>query len=225
MEILYEDNHLIIVNKTGSDLVQGHRTGGISLDTRVKEYIKKKYDKPGDVYLGVPHRLDRPVTGAVIFARTSKALERLNKMFQEQQMKKIYWAVVKNRPALEEDELINFIRRNPDKNKSHIMQSAKKGAKEARLRYQMIGSTNNYYFLEIELFTGRHHQIRCQLAHIGSPIKGDLKYGFPRSNKEGGIHLHARKISFLHPVKQVPVSVIAKPPSDALWDEFLIQRG
>ena len=225
LDILYEDNHLIIINKTGSDLVHGDRTGDVSLDTRVKEYIKIKYDKPGDVYLGVPHRLDRPVTGIVIFARTSKALERLNKMFQEHEMQKTYWAVVKNRPELEEDDLVNFIRRNPDKNKSHVMMSEKKGAKEARLHYKITGSTNNYYFLEIELITGRHHQIRCQLGHIGSPIKGDLKYGFARSNKGGGIHLHARQISFMHPVKQVPVNVIAKPPNDALWDEFLYQRG
>lgn len=223
MEILYEDNHLIVVNKTGSDLVQGDRTGDLSLDTMVKEYIKEKYKKPGDVYLGVPHRLDRPVTGAVIFARTSKALERLNKMFQDHEMKKIYWAVVKNRPPLEEEELVNFVRRNPDKNKSFISQTSKKGAKEARLKYTLIGTTNSFYFLVIELFTGRHHQIRCQLANIGCPIKGDLKYGFPRSNKEGGIHLHARQISFMHPVKNEPISIIANPPRDVIWDEFMIQ--
>jgi len=225
MEILYEDNHLIVINKSSSDLVQGDRTGDISLDNRVKEYIKKKYNKPGEVYLGVAHRLDRPVTGAVVFARTSKALERLNRMFQEQQIKKIYWAVVRDRPEMEQGELTNFIRRNPEKNKSHISLSSRKGAREARLRYSLVGSTNNYYFLEIELFTGRHHQIRCQLANIGCPIKGDMKYGFPRSNKNGGIHLHARKISFIHPVRKTPLSITADPPRDALWDEFINQTG
>lgn len=225
MEILFEDNHLIIVNKSGSDLVQGDKTGDISLDIKVKDYIKEKYNKPGDVFIGVPHRLDRPVTGAVIFARTSKALERLNAMFQEQKVTKIYWAVVKDRPPLEEDELVHFILRNQEKNKSHVLKSSKKGAKEARLKYRLVGSTNNYYFLEIELFTGRHHQIRAQLASIGSPIKGDLKYGFPRSNKDGGIHLHARQISFLHPVKKEQVKVIADPPNDPLWNEFVEQRG
>jgi len=226
IDILYEDNHLIVVNKAVSDLVQGDRTGDVPLDQKIKDYIKKKYNKPGDVFLGVVHRLDRPVTGAVVFARTSKALERMNKMFQEQQIKKFYWAVVKDRPELEQDELVNFLRRSSEKNKSFVSQSAKKGAKEARLKYELRGVTNNYYFLEVELFTGRHHQIRCQLGHIGSPVKGDMKYGFPRSNKGGGIHLHARQISFIHPVKKEPITIMANPPKgDALWDEFLLQAG
>jgi len=225
MEILYEDNHLIIINKSGSDLIHGDRTGDISLDQVVKDYIKKKYNKPGDVYLGIPHRLDRPVTGAVIFARTSKALERLNKMFQEHEIDKTYWAIVKNRPEVEEAELVNYLRRNPEKNKSFISQSTRKGAKEARLKYKLVGSTNNYYFLEVDLLTGRHHQIRCQLSHIGCAIKGDMKYGFPRSNKSGGISLHARSVSFSHPVRKEPVVVTAAPPEDPLWNEFLIQTG
>ncbi len=225
IDVLYEDNHLIVVNKAVSDLVQGDRTGDISLDQRIKEYIKKKYNKPGDVYLGVAHRLDRPVTGAVIFARTSKALVRLNKMFQEQEIKKFYWAVVKDRPEMEEAELVNFLRRNPDKNKSFVSQTSKKDAKEARMKYTLKGVTNNYYFLEVELFTGRHHQIRCQLGHIGSPVKGDMKYGFPRSNKGGGIHLHARQVTFIHPVKKELLTILANPPREPLWDEFLLQAG
>ena len=186
MEIIYEDNHIIIINKSSSDLVQGDRTGDVPLDQKVKEYIKKKYNKPGDVYLGIPHRLDRPVTGAVIFARTSKALERLNRMFQEHTIEKTYWAVVKNRPAMEEAELVNFVRRNPDKNKSYISQTDKKGAKEARLSYRLVGTTNNYYFLEINLMTGRHHQIRCQLSNIGSPIKG-ITHPTSERTKSAGI--------------------------------------
>ncbi len=225
IDVLYEDNHLIVVNKAVSDLVQGDKTGDVPLDQRIKDYIKEKYNKPGDVYLGVVHRLDRPVTGAVVFARTSKALERMNKMFQEQEVKKYYWAVVKDRPEMEEAVLTNFLRRSSEKNKSFVSQSEKKGAKEAKLKYTLKGVTNNYYFLEVELFTGRHHQIRVQLSHIGSPVKGDMKYGFPRSNKGGGIHLHARQISFIHPVKKEPLTIMANPPKDALWDEFLLQAG
>lgn len=225
MQILYEDNHLLAVNKFNGVLVQGDETGDLSLDIEVKDYIKKKYHKPGDVYLGVVHRLDRPVSGVVLFAKTSKALTRLNKMFQEHQVKKTYWAVVRERPQEEKGELFHYLLRNNDKNKSTAHISPKRGAKEARLSYELLGVTNHFYLLEIDLQTGRHHQIRCQLAKIGCPIKGDLKYGFPRSNPDGGIHLHARKIRFIHPVSQEQIEITASPPQDPLWQEFINQLG
>jgi len=221
LEILYEDNHLIAVNKTGSDLVQGDETGDEPLSERVKEYIKEKYKKPGDVYLGVVHRLDRPVTGVVLFARTSKALTRMNKMFQDKEVKKTYWAVVKELPEEEEATLRHFILKDSKKNKSYAFPKMRLGAKEAILSYRHVSSAAKYHLLEVDLQTGRHHQIRCQLAKIGSPIRGDLKYGFDRSNANGGISLHARRISFLHPVKQEPVEIIAPvPKDDNLWKEF-----
>lgn len=221
LEILYEDNHLIAVNKTGSDLVQGDETGDEPLSEKVKEYIKEKYKKPGDVYLGVVHRLDRPVTGVVLFARTSKALTRMNKMFQDKEVKKTYWAVVKELPEEEEATLRHFILKDSKKNKSYAFPKMRLGAKEAILSYRHVSSAAKYHLLEVDLQTGRHHQIRCQLAKIGSPIRGDLKYGFDRSNANGGISLHARRISFLHPVKQEPVEIIAPvPKDDNLWKEF-----
>ncbi len=221
LEILYEDNHLIAVNKTGSDLVQGDETGDEPLSERVKEYIKEKYKKPGDVYLGVVHRLDRPVTGVVLFARTTKALTRMNKMFQDKEVKKTYWAVVKELPEEEEATLRHFILKDSKKNKSYAFPKMRLGAKEAILSYRHVSSAAKYHLLEVDLQTGRHHQIRCQLAKIGSPIRGDLKYGFDRSNANGGISLHARRISFLHPVKQEPVEIIAPvPKDDNLWKEF-----
>ena len=223
MQVLYEDNHIIAVNKYIGELVQGDRTGDPTLDSSVKEYIKKKYNKPGDVFLGVVHRLDRPVSGVVIFARTSKALTRLNKSFQEHEIIKTYWAVVRHRPPMEEGELVNYLTRNAEKNKTYIAQKARKGAKEAKLSYRLMGVTNNFYLLEIDLHTGRHHQIRSQLAHINCPIKGDLKYGFARSNKDGGIHLHARKLQFVHPVTKEKISITASPPQDNLWQEFIDQ--
>lgn len=221
LEILYEDNHLIAVNKTGSDLVQGDETGDEPLSEKVKEYIKERYKKPGDVYLGVVHRLDRPVTGVVLFARTSKALTRMNKMFQDKEVKKTYWAVVKELPEEEEATLRHFILKDSKKNKSYAFPKMRLGAKEAILSYRHVSSAAKYHLLEVDLQTGRHHQIRCQLAKIGSPIRGDLKYGFDRSNANGGISLHARRISFLHPVKQEPVEIIAPvPKDDNLWKEF-----
>lgn len=221
LEILYEDNHLIAVNKTGSDLVQGDETGDEPLSEKVKEYIKEKYNKPGDVYLGVVHRLDRPVTGVVLFARTSKALTRMNKMFQDKEVKKTYWAVVKELPEEEEATLRHFILKDSKKNKSYAFPKMRLGAKEAILTYRHVSSAAKYHLLEVDLQTGRHHQIRCQLAKIGSPIRGDLKYGFDRSNANGGISLHARRISFLHPVKQEPVEITAPvPKDDNLWKEF-----
>ncbi len=222
LEVLYEDNHIIAINKSNFDLVQGDVTGDEPLSDAVKAYIKKKYDKPGDVYLGVAHRLDRPVSGVVVFARTSKALVRLNAMFQTHEVKKTYWAIVKNIPPADEGRLVHYMLKDSDKNKSHAHDKAKKGAKEAILTYKFISSTSNFHLLEINLETGRHHQIRAQLARMGCPIKGDLKYGFARSNANPGIGLHARKVEFIHPVKNEPIVIIAPPPvvTEPLWAEF-----
>lgn len=223
LDILYEDNHIIAVNKRVSDIVQADKTGDEPLSEKVKEYIKKRYNKPGDVYLGVPHRIDRPVSGVVLFARTSKALERLNKMFQEhdKEISKKYWAIVGNLPPEDQGVLTHYLVRDTEKNRSHVYTKEKKGAKEAVLEYKLIGSSQKFYLLEIKLCTGRHHQIRCQLAKIGCPIKGDLKYGFPRSNEGGGISLHAREISFMHPIKKEMLTISATPPlDDNLWKLF-----
>ncbi len=223
LKVLYEDNHIIAVNKDVSDIVQADKTGDTPLSEEVKAYIKKKYNKPGDVYLGVPHRVDRPVSGVVIFARTSKALTRLNKMFQEheKEITKIYWAIVGNLPEVDHAILTHYLVRDSEKNKSHAYNKPRNGAQEARLEYTLIGSLQRYYLLEVKLYTGRHHQIRCQLAKIGCPIKGDLKYGFPRSNEGGGISLHARSISFKHPVSQEMLTIVASPPlDDNLWKMF-----
>jgi 23S rRNA pseudouridine1911/1915/1917 synthase len=221
MEVLFEDNHIVAVNKNNSDIVQGDKTGDIPLSEKVKEYIKVKYNKPGEVYLGVTHRLDRPVSGAILFARTSKALTRLNEMFSNKEVKKTYWAIVKNNPENISDTLKHYIFRDQKKNKSFAYDREGKDTKLASLSYKLIASAENYFLLEVDLHTGRHHQIRCQLAKIGCPIKGDLKYGFPRSNPDGGISLHARKIEFVHPVKKEKVVIIASPPKDSLWDYFL----
>ena len=217
LQVLYEDNHLIIINKRVGDIVQGDKTGDKPLSDVVKEYISKKYDKPGKVFLGVVHRLDRPTSGIVIFARTSKALERLNKMLREKTIKKTYWAVVKNPPPKQQDTLVNYLKKNPKNNKSTAYSKEIKDSKKAILHYKTINKSDHYTLLEIDLETGRHHQIRCQLANIGSPIKGDLKYGFNRSNKDGGIHLHARKIEFMHPVKKEIVTFTAECPNDVVW--------
>ena len=223
LDILYEDNHIIAVNKTNSDIVQGDQTGDEPLSEMVKQYIKEKYKKPGDVYLGVVHRLDRPVSGVVIFARTSKALVRLNKMFQEKSVKKTYWAIVKNLPPEEEAVLRHFISKNSEKNRANVFTQQRSGSKEAILHYRLMSRSSNYYLLEVDLQTGRHHQIRAQLAKIGCPIRGDLKYGYPRSIEGGGINLHARRIEFMHPVKEEKIVIEAKPPkNEALWREFSI---
>ena len=221
MEILFEDNHIIAVNKTTSDIVQVDKTGDQSLEEKVKAYIKLRYNKPGDVFLGVAHRIDRPVSGAVLFARTSKSLVRLNEMFQRKEVKKLYWAIVKEKPQSISDTLNHFIVRDQQKNKSYAFEKEGKDSKPASLTYTLIASAQNYHLLEIDLHTGRHHQIRCQLAKIGCPIKGDLKYGFPRSNPDGGISLHSRKIEFIHPVSKQPITIIANPPKDSLWDYFI----
>lgn len=225
INILYEDNHLIALNKSVSDLVQGDKTGDKSLDVKTKEYLKNLYKKPGNVFLGVIHRLDRPVSGVVVFARTSKALSRMNKLFQEKKVQKKYWAIVSDKPPIEEERLDHFLVRKPNLNKSFAYSTAKKGSKEASLSYRLMGRTKNYFFLEIDLHTGRHHQIRCQLAKIGCPIKGDLKYGSGRSNPGGGISLHAREIEFIHPVLKEELKIIADPPKDVLWNEFLEMAG
>lgn len=217
LQVLYEDNHLIVINKRCGDLVQGDKTGDKPLNEVIKSFIKEKYNKPGNVYLGVVHRLDRPTSGVVLFSKTSKALSRLNKMFAEQETKKTYWAVVKNRPPKNEDTLVHYLVRKPKNNKSYAHQKEVPNSKKAILHYKIIKTLKNYFVLEIDLQTGRHHQIRCQLSSIGCPIKGDLKYGFDRSNKDGGIHLHARKISLTHPVKKEPMTFIAPVPDDVLW--------
>lgn len=223
MQVLYEDNHLIAVNKTNSDLVQGDRTGDMALDEKIRHYLKDKYNKPGNVYLGVIHRLDRPVSGVVLFARTSKALARMNQQFKEKKVEKTYWAIVKNLPDPPSGELNHYLVRNPKKNKSFSFDQPRKDAKQASMTYITLVSSDRYHLLEVHLHTGRHHQIRSQLSKIGSPIKGDLKYGFDRSNKDGGISLHARKVHFIHPVRKSPVTILADPPRDNLWDFFLSQ--
>lgn len=218
LEVLYEDNHIIVVNKRPGDIVQGDKTGDTPLSEILKEYIAKKYNKPGNVFLGVVHRLDRPTSGIVLFAKTSKALSRMNKLFSERETQKIYWAIVKNPPPKAKDTLIHFLKRNPKQNKSYAYSKEIPDSKKAILNYTLLKSLKNYHVLEIELETGRHHQIRSQLAAINSPIKGDLKYGFDRSNKDGSIHLHARKLCFIHPVKKEPMEIIALPPDDPLWN-------
>jgi 23S rRNA pseudouridine1911/1915/1917 synthase len=220
LQILHEDNHIIVINKRVGDIVQGDKTGDKPLSEIVKEYIKDKYEKPGEVFLGVVHRLDRPTTGIVVFAKTSKALERLNKMFSERETSKTYWAVVKNKPPKSEDNLIHFLKRNEKNNTSKAHLKEVPDSKKASLDYKIIKELNNYFALEINLHTGRHHQIRAQLQAIGSPIKGDLKYGFDRSNPDGGIHLHARKLSFIHPVSKENIEIIAPTPSDAIWNSI-----
>ena len=218
MTVLYEDNHIIAVNKTCNEIVQGDETGDTPLSETVKAYIKDKYNKPGEVFLGVTHRLDRPTSGVVLFARTSKALTRLNEMFKShEQIKKTYWAIVQGCPKVPEARLENWLVRNEAQNKSYIAKPGAKEAKQAILSYKTLVKGEHYTLLEVNLETGRHHQIRCQLAAIGCPIKGDLKYGAKRSNPDGGICLHARKIEFIHPVKKENICIIAPVPDDALW--------
>jgi 23S rRNA pseudouridine1911/1915/1917 synthase len=218
LQVLYEDNHIIIINKRSGDITQGDKTGDKPLSDVVKEYVKDKYNKPGNVFIGTVHRLDRPTSGIVIFARTSKALERLNKMLRDKTINKTYWALVKNQPKKESDTLINFLKKDPKKNKSFVYKKEINGCKKATLHYKTLKKLDNYSLLEIDLETGRHHQIRTQLSYIGSPIKGDLKYGFSRSNKDGSISLHARKIEFIHPVSKEQISVTAPTPNDIIWN-------
>jgi len=218
LQVLHEDNHIIVVNKRAGDIVQGDKTGDKPLSEVVKSYLKEKYNKEGNVYLGVVHRLDRPTTGIVMFAKTSKALPRLNKLFVEKKAKKTYWALVKNEPPKTSDTLTNWLKKNPKNNKSTAYSKEIEGSKKAILHYKIIKKLDNFYLLEVDLKTGRHHQIRAQLASIGCPIKGDLKYGFSRSNKDASISLHARTIHFIHPVKKEDISITAPLPNDTLWN-------
>ncbi|SMC53191.1 RluA family pseudouridine synthase [Cellulophaga tyrosinoxydans] len=221
LQIIYEDNHLIAINKRPGDIVQGDKTGDAPLSEVVKEYIKTKYKKPGNVYLGVTHRLDRPTSGVIVFAKTSKALPRLNKLFAEKDAKKTYWAVVKNQPPKTSDVLTHWLKRNTKQNKSYAHSKEVSESKKAILEYRLLKKLDNYFLLEIDLHTGRHHQIRAQLAAIGCTIKGDLKYGADRSNKDASIHLHARSLTFIHPVKKEKLTFMAPPPNEAIWNACL----
>lgn len=218
LQILHEDNHIIVINKRVGDIVQGDKTGDKPLSEVVKEYIKDKYNKPGEVFLGVVHRLDRPTSGIVIFARTSKALSRLNEMFSNRETQKTYWAIVKNKPQKIADTLVHYLKRNEKNNTSKAHLKEVPDSKIARLDYKIIQELDSYFALEIDLHTGRHHQIRAQLAAIGCPIKGDLKYGFDRSNPDGGIHLHARKLIFIHPVTKENIEIVAPTPKNSVWN-------
>ena len=217
MQVVYEDNHIIIVSKRSGEIVQGDKTGDEPLSETVKQYIKAKYQKPGNVFLGVVHRLDRPVSGLVVFAKTSKALSRLNNMFRDGEVHKTYWAIVKNKPPYDEGELVNWIVRNEKQNKSYAYDHEVKNSKKAILRYKLMGHTDRYSLLEIHLLTGRHHQIRCQLSKMGCPIKGDLKYGAQRSNPDGSISLLSHRVEFVHPVSKESIVVEAPLPDDNLW--------
>ena len=219
MEVLYEDNHIIIVNKRSGEIVQGDKTGDTPLSDTVKLWLKEKHQKPGNVFLGVVHRLDRPVQGLVVFAKTSKALSRLNDMFRTSDVHKTYWAITKNCPRQPEGTLVNWLTRNEKQNKSYAYDSERPGAKRAELQYHIIGHNDRYTLIEVKLLTGRHHQIRCQLAHIGCPIKGDLKYGAERSNPDGSISLLSRRVQFIHPVSKEPIDITAPLP-DRLWETF-----
>jgi 23S rRNA pseudouridine1911/1915/1917 synthase len=220
-DILFEDNHLLIVNKRSSQIVQGDKTGDEPLSETLKEFIRIRDNKPGKVYLGVVHRLDRSVSGVLIFAKTSKALSRLNEMLKKGEIKKTYWAIVQNSPKELQGHVVHFLRRNEQKNKSFAFDKPVDHSKKAELIYEVIDKSDNYHLLEIRLLTGRHHQIRAQLAKIGCPIKGDLKYGFDRPNRNRSIHLHSRKVELVHPVKKEKLTILADPPDDPLWNYFL----
>ncbi|HKK42103.1 MAG TPA: RluA family pseudouridine synthase [Bacteroidales bacterium] len=221
VEILYEDNHLIAVYKKSSDLSQGDKTGDVAIDSEIKGYIAEKYKKPGDVFLGVIHRLDRPVSGVLLFARTSKALQRMNEMFRTKQVRKTYLAIVKERPPEDEATIAHYLKKNEKQNKSYVYDTEVKGSKIASLTYRLKGRSEKFWLLEVELHSGRHHQIRAQLAAIGCPIKGDLKYGYPRSNEDGGISLVARKLEFIHPVRKEPVTITGHLPDGDIWQVFV----
>ena len=220
MDILFEDNHLIALNKKSGDIIQGDKTGDKPLSEIVKDYLKDKYNKPGAAFIGVVHRIDRPVTGVVIFARTSKALVRMNELFREKKIKKTYWAVVKNKPDEDSGTLIHYLKKDEKNNKSKSFDKDVPGSLRSWLDYKVIGKSDNYYLIEVSPQTGRHHQIRVQLAAIGCPIKGDVKYGYQRTNEDGSIHLHARKVDFIHPVKKNEISLIAPVPDEKIWKFF-----
>ena len=215
--ILYEDNHIIIVNKPPKIPVQGDKTGDTSLIDIGKEYVKKTYNKKGNIYLGLPHRIDRPVSGIVILSKTSKSLSRMTKLFRDREIKKTYWAIVKNKLKKHSGELTHYLKKNKRLNKSFVGQNNQKGFMESKLKYKLLKELNNYFLYEIELITGRHHQIRVQLSTLGSPIKGDVKYNAKRTNKDGSINLHSRKIKFTHPIKKTLISITAPPPENPIW--------
>jgi len=219
-DILFEDNHLLIINKKPSQIVQGDKTGDLPLVELLKSFIKKRDNKPGNVFLGVVHRIDRPVSGAVIFAKTGKALSRMNQMLKNGEIFKSYWAVVKNCPVPEKGNLVHYLRKNEEKNKSTAHDKPVQNGQKAELSYEVTGKSDSFFLLNIRLYTGRHHQIRSQLSKIGCPVKGDLKYGYERSNSDGSIHLHARRVEFIHPVKKEKIVVVADPPKDKVWDYF-----
>ena len=220
LQILYEDNHVIVINKQASDIVQGDKTGDETMPDQIKEYLKVKYEKPGNVFCGVVHRLDRPTSGAVVFARTSKALERLNAQFRDKETNKIYWAIVETKPVKSEDTLVHFLKKNEKQNKSYASQTETPGSKKAILHYKLIASSDKYHLLEVRLETGRHHQIRVQLSTIGCLIKGDVKYGARRANPDASISLHARYLDFIHPTSKEVIKITAPVPNDALWNFF-----
>jgi len=219
--VLYEDNHLIAVKKEPGSIVQSDKTGDETLAEEVKAYIKRKYKKPGDVFLGIIHRLDRPVGGVIVFARTSKALTRMNELFREKKISKTYWAIVEEKPPIEDGQLVNWLKKNQDKNRSRAYDIEVKDSKKAELTYRLVGRSKHYYYIEVHPKTGRHHQIRVQLAHLGCKIKGDVKYGAKRTNKDGSIHLFARSLSFIHPVKKEKLIIRSNPPMDPLWNEMI----
>lgn len=221
VQVIYEDNHLLIINKRIGDIVQGDKTNDPPLSEIIKLYLKKKYDKPGAVFLGVIHRLDRPTSGVVIFSKTSKALARMNQLFLEKKIEKTYWTLVKNNPPKQKDTLTHWLKKNQKTNTTKVYPKEVTGSKKAILHYKVVFKLQNYTLLKIKLETGRSHQIRSQLSYIGCPIKGDLKYGFNRSNPDGGIHLHAKAVKFIHPVSKTQISISASPPKDVLWDECL----
>jgi 23S rRNA pseudouridine1911/1915/1917 synthase len=220
LQILYEDNHVIVINKRASDIVQGDKTGDETMPDHIKEYLKVKYEKPGNVFCGVVHRLDRPTSGAVVFARTSKALERLNAQFRDKETNKIYWAIVETKPVKSEDTLVHFLKKNEKQNKSYASPTETPGSKKAILHYKLIASSDKYHLLEVRLETGRHHQIRVQLSTIGCLIKGDVKYGARRANPDASISLHARYLDFIHPTSKEVIKITAPVPNDALWNFF-----
>ncbi|MGD1816863.1 MAG: RluA family pseudouridine synthase [Pleomorphochaeta sp.] len=219
--ILFEDNHLIVINKNVKELVQSDITNDITLAEKVKDYLKKTYNKQGNVFLGIPHRLDRPTSGIVIYTKTDKALSRMCNAFRENTVKKTYWAIVDAAPDQKEATITHYLTRDTTKNKSFATLEKKKNSKIAKLSYKLIGASKSFYLLEIDLHTGRHHQIRAQLAAMNIHIRGDLKYGFPRSNKDGGISLHAREVEFMHPVKKEKIKIVAPPPKEVVWDYFV----
>ncbi len=220
MEILYEDNHIIAVNKSSGEIVQGDKTGDKPLSEILKEYLKEKYQKPGNVFVGVVHRLDRPATGVVVFAKTSKALTRMNEIFRDRSVEKKYWIITAKMPDPPEGRLVHYMIRKESQNKSFVYDREQKDSQRCELEYSLLSKSDRYFFVEVFLHTGRHHQIRAQFAAIGCPVKGDLKYGSPRSNEDGSICLHARSVEFIHPVKQEMVKIVAPVPNDKLWRAF-----